>query len=126
MHVNTDSPSGTIVAARGGNGKRGYLVERPEICWSYRRRRDRAFLDFLEALEAPIARLRQRGASAIVVAGMSRGGIAALAFWCASSGSRRHHRACPSRGTGAAGGCLPTDSEERRRGEGDGSRWTRQ
>ena len=58
----------------------GYLVEQPEMCWSYGRRRDRPFLDCLAELEAPVARLTGRGARAIVVAGMSQGGIAALAF----------------------------------------------
>jgi len=80
MHGNTDSPSGTIALLATAMENAGYLVERPEMCWSYRRRRDRAFLDCLEELEAPIARLRHRGADAIVVAGMSWGGTAALAF----------------------------------------------
>jgi pimeloyl-ACP methyl ester carboxylesterase len=49
------------------------------MCW-YRRRRDRPFLDCLAELEAPIARVTSRSARSIVVAGMSQGGIAALAF----------------------------------------------
>src|SRR5262249_47725311 len=46
----------------------------------HRRRRDRPFLDCLAELEAPIARLSSRGARAIVVAGMSQGGLGALVF----------------------------------------------
>ncbi|HJU16921.1 MAG TPA: alpha/beta fold hydrolase [Stellaceae bacterium] len=80
MHGNTDSPSGSIARLAAAMESAGYLVERPEMCWSYRRRRDRPFLDCLKELEAPIARLTARGARAIVVAGMSQGGIAALAF----------------------------------------------
>ena len=80
MHGNTDSPSGNIALLAAAMEGAGYLVERPEICWSYRRRRDRPFLDCLAELEAPIARLTSRGARTIVVAGMSQGGIAALAF----------------------------------------------
>jgi pimeloyl-ACP methyl ester carboxylesterase len=80
MHGNTDSPSGNIALLAAAMEGAGYLVERPEMCWSYRRRRDRPFLDCLAELEAPIARLTSRGAHAIVVAGMSQGGIAALAF----------------------------------------------
>jgi hypothetical protein len=40
----------------------------------------------LAELEAPIARLTGRGARAIVVAGMSVGGLAALAFGARRSG----------------------------------------
>src|SRR6266404_9955764 len=80
MHGNTDSPDGTIALLATAMEGAGYLVERPEMCWSYRRRRDRPLLDCLAELEAPIARLLDRGPRAIVVAGMSAGGAAALAF----------------------------------------------
>ena len=56
------------------------------MCWSHRRRRDRPLLECLAELEAPIARLTGRGARAIVVAGMSVGGAAALAFAARRSG----------------------------------------
>src|SRR5260370_6492909 len=80
MHGNTDSPDGTIALLAASLEGAGYLVERPEMCWSHRRRRDRPLLDCLAELEAPIARLSGRGARAIVVAGMSAGGLGALAF----------------------------------------------
>src|SRR6516225_9039490 len=118
MHGNTDSPSGNIALLAAAMEGAGYLVERPEMCWSYRRRRDRLFLDCLAELEAPIARLTSRGARAIVVAGMSQGGIAALAFcW--------HHRPCPSGGAGAAGDSLSSDRPKRGSGAGDGRRRSR-
>jgi hypothetical protein len=86
MHGNTDSPDGTIAPLAAAIEGAGYLVERPEMCWSYRRRRDRPLLDCLAELEEPIARLTGRGARAIVVAGMSVGGAAALAFGARRSG----------------------------------------
>jgi hypothetical protein len=47
-------------------------LKKPEMCWSYRRRRDQPFLDCLAELGAPIVRLTGRGARAIVVGGMSQ------------------------------------------------------
>jgi len=86
MHGNTDSPDGTISLLAAAIKGAGYLVETPEMCWSHRRRRDRPFLDCLAELEAPIARLSSRGARAIVVAGMSQGGLGALVFGARRSG----------------------------------------
>lgn len=80
MYGNADAPSGTIALLAAAMESAGYLVERPAMCWSYRRRLDRPFLDCLAELEAPIVRLTHRGAGAIVIAGMSQGGVAALAF----------------------------------------------
>ena len=78
MHGNTDTPSGTIASLAAALEGAGYPVERPEMCWSYRRRRDRPLLDCLSELEAPIERLSGRGVRAIVVAGMSVGGLGAV------------------------------------------------
>src|SRR5215472_13647832 len=80
IHGNTDSPDGTNAPLAAAMEEAGYLFERPEMCWSHRRRRDRPFLECLAELEAPIARLSSRGARAIVVAGMSQGGLGALVF----------------------------------------------
>jgi len=41
MHGNTDSPDGTTALLAAAMEAAGYLVERPETCWSYRRRCDR-------------------------------------------------------------------------------------
>jgi hypothetical protein len=86
MHGNTDSPSGTIALLAAAMESAGHLVERPEMCWSYRRRRDRPLLDCLAELEAPIARLTAGGARSIVVAGMSQGGLGAIVFGARRSG----------------------------------------
>ena len=86
MHGNTDSPDGTIALLATAMEDAGYLIERPEMWRSYRRKRDRLLLDCLAELEAPIARLTGRGARAIVVAGMSVGGLGALAFGTKAAG----------------------------------------
>jgi esterase/lipase len=86
MHGNTDSPSGNIALLAEAMEGAGYMVERPEMCWSHRRMRDRPFLECLSELDVPIARLIGRGARTIIVAGMSQGGAGALAFGARRSG----------------------------------------
>lgn len=58
----------------------GYLVVTPEMCWSARRRFDAPYPVCLREIDTAIADLRGHGASAIVVAGLSLGGNAALAY----------------------------------------------
>jgi pimeloyl-ACP methyl ester carboxylesterase len=58
----------------------GYLVDRPEMCWSHRRIYDRTYLGCLSDIDAAVARLRKRGATAVVIAGHSLGGNAAIAY----------------------------------------------
>lgn len=58
----------------------GYAVERPEMCWSRRRIYDQTYLDCLKDADKAVEKLRAQGARAIVVAGMSQGGNAALAY----------------------------------------------
>ncbi len=84
--------NGVPLGAEGGNGRAiggdlvaglrtaGYAVETPEMCWSHRRIYDRAFTDCFADVDAAIARLRAKGASVIVVGGMSMGGNSALAY----------------------------------------------
>lgn len=57
----------------------GYLVDRPEMCWSARRIYDRPYLTCLREIDAAIERLDRRGAIAFVVAGHSLGANGALA-----------------------------------------------
>src|SRR5215472_12081273 len=65
MHGNTDSPNGTIAQLAAAMEGAGYSVERPEMCWSYRRKRDRPFLDWLVELDhrRHYASFRWRGPS---------------------------------------------------------------
>jgi len=58
----------------------GFLVERPEMCWSAARIYDRTYLECFADIDAAAARLKEHGATAIVVLGMSLGGNAALGF----------------------------------------------
>src|SRR6516225_10390049 len=111
MHGNTDSPSGNIAFLAAAMEGAGYLVERPEMCWSHRRRRDRPFLDCLAELEAPIARLSSRGARAIVVAGMSQGGLGALVFGARRSGLAGVIALAPNGAPERLVGLLPQISE---------------
>jgi esterase/lipase len=58
----------------------GFMVERPEMCWSRRRIYDRAYLDCLRDADAAAEKLKVAGATAIVIAGVGLGGNAALAY----------------------------------------------
>jgi esterase/lipase len=64
----------------------GFVVERPEMCWSRDRIYDRAYLDCFADADAAVARLKQRGATAIVILGMSLGGNGALGYGAHRSG----------------------------------------
>lgn len=58
----------------------GYLVTMPEMCWSGRRGLDKSFPECLKEIDTSIADLKSRGATAVVVAGLSQGGLAAIAY----------------------------------------------
>lgn len=60
--------------------KQGYLVERPEMCWSHQRIYDRPYLECLRDVDEAIERLRTHGMTVFVVAGQSLGANAALAY----------------------------------------------
>jgi pimeloyl-ACP methyl ester carboxylesterase len=58
----------------------GYLVATPEMCWSKRRSYDRPYPECLSEIDAVVSDLKAKGASAIVVGGLSAGGNAAIAY----------------------------------------------
>jgi esterase/lipase len=58
----------------------GFLVERPEMCWSAARIYDRTYLECFADIDAAATRLKGHGATSIVVLGMSLGANAALGF----------------------------------------------
>ena len=60
--------------------KQGYLVERPEMCWSRQRIYDRPYLECLREVDEAIERLRTHGMTVFIVAGQSIGANAALAY----------------------------------------------
>jgi esterase/lipase len=66
----------------------GFLVERPEMCWSAARIYDRTYVECFADIDLAAARLKARGATAIVVLGMSLGGNAALGFGARRPGLR--------------------------------------
>jgi pimeloyl-ACP methyl ester carboxylesterase len=80
MHGKAGVPERGIDGLAATLERAGYLVDRPEMCWSRRRIYDKSYLDCLAEIDASVARLRARGATAIVVAGHSLGGNAALAY----------------------------------------------
>jgi esterase/lipase len=65
---------------------RGHLTDLPEMCWSRSRIYDRLYLDCLRDIDAAAGRLKARGATAIVVLGMSLGGNAALSYGASRPG----------------------------------------
>lgn len=60
--------------------KAGFPVDRPTMCWSRTRVYDRTLLDCMADIDASIARLKNRGATAFVIAGHSNGGMGAIAY----------------------------------------------
>lgn len=58
----------------------GFLTAAPEMCWSRARIYDRIYLDCLEDIDLAVKQLATRGATSIVILGMSLGGNAALAY----------------------------------------------
>jgi pimeloyl-ACP methyl ester carboxylesterase len=56
----------------------GFPVERPEMCWSGRRIYDRDYPGCLRDIDSAIDRLRQRGVTALVIAGHSLGARSAV------------------------------------------------
>jgi len=80
MHGELGSP-GRIIADLGtALEKAGYLVSRPDMCWSARRGYEASFPDCLATVDDAIVRLRNLGATSVVVGGFSLGGIAAIAY----------------------------------------------
>lgn len=80
MHGKQGTPEGNLAQLAARLGAAGFLLERPTLCWSRDRIYDMPFPDCLAEIDAAIARLKGRGAAAIVVAGQSLGGVAALAY----------------------------------------------
>ena len=85
MHGKTGSPNTVIDRLASDLQSAGYLVDTPEMCWSRQRIYDRPFLDCLTEIDSAIGRLKGRGAGRIVVAGMSQGADAALAYGARSA-----------------------------------------
>jgi pimeloyl-ACP methyl ester carboxylesterase len=86
MHGEAGAPGRVIVGLTGALEKAGYLVSRPDMCWSARRSYEARFTDCLGAVDDAIVRLRNLGATAIVVGGFGLGGNAAIAYGASHPG----------------------------------------
>jgi pimeloyl-ACP methyl ester carboxylesterase len=88
MHGKLGTPLGVAAGPQNIIGGRlvmalrraGYLVATPEMCWSRYRGFDLTYTDCFRDIDAAIADLKGRGATAIVVGGQSLGGNATLGY----------------------------------------------
>jgi pimeloyl-ACP methyl ester carboxylesterase len=64
----------------------GFLVERPEMCWSQARIYDQTLADCMTAIDDALARLKARGATSLIVAGHSLGGFGAVYYGATHDG----------------------------------------
>jgi hypothetical protein len=80
MHGEAGAPGRVIVGLTDALEKAGYLVSRPDMCWSARRSYEASFGECLSTVDESIVRLKNLGATAIVVGGFGLGGNAAIAY----------------------------------------------
>jgi pimeloyl-ACP methyl ester carboxylesterase len=80
MHGEAGAPGRVIVGLTDALEKAGYLVARPDMCWSARRSYEARFSDCLSTVDEAIVRLTNLGATEIVVGGFGLGGNAAIAY----------------------------------------------
>jgi esterase/lipase len=80
MHGELGAPGRVIVGLSDALEKAGYLVSRPDMCWSARRSYEARFEDCLSTVDSAIVKLTNLGATAIVVGGFGLGGNAAIAY----------------------------------------------
>lgn len=80
MHGKTGSPVFMANAVGDTLQHSEILVETPEMPWSKRRYIDKTYEEALNEIDQAVERLREKGASKVVVAGHSMGGDAALAY----------------------------------------------
>jgi pimeloyl-ACP methyl ester carboxylesterase len=80
MHGEQGAPGRVIDGLGQALEKAGYLVGRPDMCWSTRRAYEATFPECLALIDDAIVKLKNLGAGAIVVGGFSLGGNAAIAY----------------------------------------------
>jgi pimeloyl-ACP methyl ester carboxylesterase len=86
MHGEQGAPGRVIDGLSARLDKAGYLVSRPDMCWSARRSYEQEFEACLAVVDETIVKLRNMGATGIVVGGFSLGGTAAIAYGATHSG----------------------------------------
>jgi esterase/lipase len=80
MHGEQGAPSRVIDGLATALEKAGYLVGRPDMCWSARRGYEAPFDVCLATIDEAIVKLKNLGATSIMVRGFSLGDNAAIAF----------------------------------------------
>jgi esterase/lipase len=86
MHGEQGAPGRVIDSLARVLESAGYLVGRPDMCWSARRAYEAPFAECLAAIDDAIVKLKNLGATSIVVGGFSLGGNAAIAYGASHSG----------------------------------------
>jgi pimeloyl-ACP methyl ester carboxylesterase len=85
LHGKTGTP-GQMARVSAALTAAGHRPIAPEMCWSDKRIFDKKFDDCLGEVDAAAARLRMQGATRIVIAGMSQGAVAAIAYGATRKG----------------------------------------
>jgi dienelactone hydrolase len=86
MHGEQGAPGRVIDGLATALEEAGYLVGRPDMCWSARRGYEAPFDVCLATIDNAIVKLKNLGATSIVVGGFSLGGDAAIAFGASHPG----------------------------------------
>ena len=86
MHGEGGAPGRVIARLGTALETAGYVVQRPDMCWSARRSYEATFTDCLATIDDAIVQLKKLGASEIGVAGFSLGGNAAIAYGATHGG----------------------------------------
>jgi len=86
MHGEGGAPGRVIVGLTDALEKGGYPVFRRDMCWSAHRPYEASFSDCLSAADDAVIRLKNLGATAIVVGGFGLGGNAAVAYGASHPG----------------------------------------
>jgi pimeloyl-ACP methyl ester carboxylesterase len=88
LHGELGAPGRVIDGLGQALAGAGYLVSRPDMCWSARRGYEQTFPDCLAVVDDAIVKLRNLGATQIAVGGFSLGGTAAIAYCADHAGCR--------------------------------------
>jgi pimeloyl-ACP methyl ester carboxylesterase len=86
MHGEQGAPGRVIDGLATTLEKAGYLVGRPDMCWSARRSYEATFAECLATIDGAVVKLKNLGATSVVVGGFSLGGTAAIAYGAAHPG----------------------------------------
>ena len=80
MHGKLSSPSKPFSVLGPQLGAEGILIETPEMPWSENRKYETSYEHAMQEIAASVKRLRERGATKVVVGGHSMGAAAALIY----------------------------------------------